>query len=373
MRVALVHDYLTQFGGAERVLEALMERYPNAPVFTLVYDREKLGGIDERRLRPSFLQKLPAARRSHRYFPLALMPMAIEQFSLKDFDVVLSATHSFSKGLIPHPSTLHISYCFTPTRYAWDDSHKYVRDFSQSAIFQRFAPLALSYIRQWDYYASQRVTSYVTLSNHVARRIKKYYHRDAAVIYPPVDVKRFAVSKHHEGYYLVVSRLMPYKRVDLAIEACERLGRPLKVVGTGPEMESLRQRAGSHTEFLGFVSDKDLVGLYQNARAFVFPQEEDFGIAPLEAAASGKATIAYRAGGAVETIVDGKTGVFFDQQSVASLVDAIKEFEHYRFDPLAIRAHADKFSRERFLQEMGDFVQDEWMRFTNEVFKPVFL
>lgn len=373
MRVALVHDYLTQFGGAERVLEALMELFPNAPVFTLVYDKDKLGTIDERRLRPSFLQKLPIARRSHRYFPLALMPLAIEQFSLKDFDVVLSATHSFSKGLIPHPNTMHISYCFTPTRYAWDDSHKYVREFSQSTLFQKVAPLALSYIRQWDYYASQRATSYVTLSHHVAKRIQKYYHRDASVIYPPVDVKRFSVSKNHEGYYLVVSRLMPYKRVDLAIEACERLGRPLKVVGTGPEMESLRKRAGKYTEFLGFVPDEDLPHLYQGARAFVFPQEEDFGIAPLEAAASGKATIAYAAGGARETIIDGKTGVFFEDQRVSSLMDAIERFEDLHFDPLAIRAHADRFSRERFLQEMDHFVQDEWMRFQANVYQPVFL
>ncbi|MEX0650157.1 MAG: glycosyltransferase [Candidatus Andersenbacteria bacterium] len=362
MRIALVHDYLTQFGGAERVLEALMELFPNAPVFTLVYDKDRLGNIDERRLRPSFLQRLPGTQRSHRYFPLALMPLAIEQFNLKDFDVILSATHSFSKGII-HPSrTLHISYCFTPTRYAWDDSHKYVREFSRSTFFQKFAPLALSYIRQWDYYASQRVDCYVTLSHHVARRIKKYYNREAVVVYPPVDVKRFAVSSTDKGYYLVVSRMLPYKRVDLAVAACEKLGRILKVVGTGPEFEDLRRRRGQHTEFLGFVPDEELPALYAGAKALLFPQEEDFGITPLEAAASGKPTIAYRAGGAVETVVEGVTGIFFEEQTPAALVEAIVRFESQRFDPLTIRSHAEKFDRQRFLDEMRELVQNEWMR-----------
>lgn len=373
MRVAIVHDYLNQFGGAERVLAALMEAFPNAPVFTLLYDQSALPvKFDERRIHTSFLQRMPGARRHHRYFPL-LMPLAVEQFDLRNFDVVFSATHSFGKGIITSPHTLHISYCFTPTRYVWDDSHKYVREFSRSALFQKFAPMALSYIRLWDYFASQRVDTYVTLSQYVARRIKKYYGREAKVMPPPVNVKKFRVKKEHEGYYLVVSRLVPYKRVDLAIEACEKLGRRLVVVGTGPEVEELKERARvaarggqQQTEFRGFVSEEELARLYEGARALLFPQEEDFGITPLEAAASGKPTIAYRAGGAVETIVEGETGIFFDRQEVESLVAAIERYEGRLWHAPSIRAHADLYSHERFLQSVKEVVHNQWMAFAGQ-------
>lgn len=372
MRVAIVHDYLNQFGGAERVLSALMEAFPNAPVFTLLYDQGALPvQFDERRIHTSFLQRMPGARRHHRYFPL-LMPLAVEQFDLRNFDVVFSATHSFGKGIITSPHTLHISYCFTPTRYVWDDSHKYVREFSRSALFQKFAPMALSYIRLWDYFASQRVDTYVTLSQYVARRIKKYYGREAQVMSPPVNVKKFRVKKEHEGYYLVVSRLVPYKRVDLAIEACEKLGRRLVVVGSGPELKELKERARlsardgqQQTEFRGFVAEDELARLYQGARALLFPQEEDFGITPLEAAASGKPTIAYRAGGAVETIVDGETGVFFDRQETESLMSAMGQFEERLWHVPSIRAHAEKYSHERFLRQVQEVVHNQWMAFAS--------
>lgn len=361
MRVALVHDYLTQFGGAERVLGALMELYPNAPVFSLIHDSQGMKQkIDERRIRTSFLQCLPGARRHHRYFPL-LMPLAIEQFDLRQFDIVLSASHSFGKAVITGPNTLHISYCFTPIRYVWDDSHRYVREFSTSRLFQKFAPLALSYIRLWDYYAAQRVDEYVTLSNYVARRIAKYYRRPATVIAPPVDIDKFIVSKNHQDYYLIVSRLVPYKRIDLAIEACERLGRRLLIAGTGPEERELKSLARGQTEFLGFVSDEKLPDLYAGARALLFPQEEDFGITPLEAAAAGKATIAFKAGGALETIVPGVTGMFFEQQTAASLATAITEFEVRHWDTGAIRLQAEKYGRHVFLQKMGQLVEDRWM------------
>lgn len=362
IRVALVHDYLTHFGGAERVLSALMELYPHAPVYTLVYNKgSKTLPIDESRVRTSFLQRLPGAARAHRYWPLALMPIAAEQFDFSGFDVVISTSHSFSKGIIVGPNTLHISYCFTPTRYAWDDSHRYVREFSQSAAFQKVAPFALSYIRLWDYYASQRPDVYVTISKYVARRIAKYYHRNASVIYPPVDVKRFAVQPEHDGYYVVVSRLVPYKRVDIAIRACEALGRKLLVIGTGPERDGLQAIAGKNTEFLGFVPDENLPRLYAGARALLFPQEEDFGIAPLEAAASGKPTVALRAGGALETVLEGKTGVFFDAQSVDDLAAAIVRAENTKWDPLVIRAHAATFGREVFLRAMEELVHNEWI------------
>ena len=360
MRVALVHDYLTQLGGAERVLKVLMEIFPHAPVFTLL--NSGLPGFDSKRIRTSFLQKIPGARRHHRYFPL-LMPLAAEQFDFREYDVVFSATHSFGKGVITGPNTLHISYCFTPTRYVWDDSHRYVREFSRSRFFQKLAPMGLSYIRLWDYFASQRVDKYVTLSNYVADRIEKYYHRDAIVIPPPVDVDRFAVSDKDEGYYLIVSRLVPYKRIDVAIKACERLGRRLCVAGTGPEEAELIKRAGKYTKFLKFVADEDLPRLYAGARAFLFPQEEDFGITPLEAAASGKPTIAFAAGGALETVVEGETGLLFQQQTADSLAAAIKKFESGSFNPQAIRTHAEQYRKRVFMAKIKELVHNEWLGF----------
>lgn len=360
MRVALVHDYLTQLGGAERVLKVLMDVFPHAPVFTLL--NSGLPGFESKRIRTSFLQRLPGARQHHRYFPL-LMPLAAEQFDFREYDVVFSATHSFGKGVITGPNTLHISYCFTPTRYVWDDSHRYVREFSRSRFFQRLAPVGLSYIRLWDYFASQRVDKYITLSKYVAERIGKYYHREANVIPPPVNVDRFNVQKDHKDYYLIVSRLVPYKRIDVAIEACEKLGRKLLIAGTGPEELELKKRAGKYAQFLGFVSDDELPRLYQGARAFLFPQEEDFGITPLEAAASGKPTIAFGAGGALETVQDGKTGLFFREQTADSLAKAIQEFEKRSFDPQAIRAHAEQYRASAFMAKIEELVHNEWLDF----------
>jgi glycosyltransferase involved in cell wall biosynthesis len=357
MRVALVHDYLTHLGGAERVLDCLMELYPNAPVYTMVYDHASVGSvIDSKRIKTSFLQKMPGAKKPHRYFPLALMPMAVEQFDLSDYDIVLSASHSFSKGLIISPNTMHASYCFTPTRYAWDDSHRYVREFAPGGM-QRFASVALSYIRLWDYYAAQRVHMYLTLSEYVSRRIKKYYRRDSKVIAPPVDLSAFEISNQDDGYYLIVSRLVPYKRIELAIDVCEAMGRPLKIVGIGPEMDMLKKRAKKWTSFLGFVPDDELLMVYRGAKALLFPQEEDFGITPLEAAACGKPTIAYGAGGALETVADGVSGIFFSEQTPVGVINAIKRFETMEFNPEKIRAHAQRFSRQGFMKSIGEAVE----------------
>lgn len=362
MRIALVHDYLTHLGGAERVLEALMELYPNAPVYTTVYDGASVGRIiDERRVRHSFLQNMPGAKKPHRYFPLALMPLAVEQFDLRQYDIVLSASHSFGKGIIVGPRTMHVSYCFTPTRYAWDDSHRYVREFAPGRMMQRIAPLALSYIRLWDYYAAQRVHAYITLSEYVAKRIKKYYRRSAKVVAPPVNLDTFSsTGVYGDEYFLVVARLVPYKRIELAIDACEELGYPLKIVGAGPEESMLRRRAKRWTSFLGFVPDDKLPLVYRGAKALLFPQEEDFGITPLEAAASGRATIAYGAGGALETVVSGQTGIFFPKQTVQSLKEGILKWHKIRFDPATIRRHAEKFSRHNFMSGIEEIVNNEY-------------
>lgn len=363
MRVALVHDYLTQFGGAERVLDALMEVFPHAPVYTLICDPAVLPpAFDRRRLRLSFLQRLPFSRGHHRLFPL-LMPLASEQFDLSEFDVVFSATHSFTKGVVTGPHTMHVSYCFTPTRYIWDDCHRYLREFSHNKLLQLFSPPGLSYLRLWDYAAAQRVDHYLTLSRYVAQRIRKYYRRESAVIAPPVDIDRFEITAAPGEYFLIVSRLVPYKRIDIAIEACEQLGVPLVIAGTGPEESTLRRRAARWTTFLGFVPDERLPHLYRGAKALLFPQEEDFGITPLEAAASGRPTIAYGAGGAKETIVEHTTGIFFTRQDARSLVGALKRFDSMQWDPAKIRSHARQYRRQRFLQEIQETVHTLWMSY----------
>jgi len=363
MRVCIVHDYLTHMGGGERVLNALAFAFPSAPIYTLVYDPSHAQvSFDPSRIRTSFLQKFPGANRAHRYFPLVLMPIAIEQFDFSDYDVVISNSHSFGKGILLAPHTLHISYCMTPTRYAWDGSHRYVREFSGSLWFQKIAPIAISYIRLWDYMASHRVDQYLTLSHYVAKRIKKYYNRSSHVIYPPVDVARFTPATREGEYYLIISRLVPYKKIEIAIAAAELLGMHLKIAGVGPELDALKRVAGSQTQFLGYVPDDDLPELYRNARALIFPQEEDFGITPLEAAASGVPTIAYAAGGALETVVEDRTGIFFTEQTTWSLMQAMQKCSQKKWDKQAMKLHAQQFSLERFVGEIQRFVQKAYVR-----------
>lgn len=360
MRVAIVHDYLTQFGGAERVLKVLMDLFPHAPVYTLVHDPKVTAGlIDRRRIRTSFLQKIPLARSKHRLFPL-VMPLAVEQFNLSAYDLVISASHSFGKGVITKPETLHVSYCFTPLRYVWDDSHRYVREFGVPRVVRALIPFALTYVRMWDALAADRVDHFVATSHFVAGRIRKYYGRSAVVVHPPVDTETFRPSATVGDRFLVVSRLLPYKRIDLAIEACNRLGVSLDIVGTGPEEERLRALAGPTIHFLGFQPDAVTARLYAEARAFLFPQEEDFGIAPLEAAAAGRPVVAFRGGGALETVAEGETGVFFERQDATSLAQGIEEMLRRRWDPGRIRAHAQRFSIPFFQSRFLAVVQELW-------------
>lgn len=361
MRVAIVHDYLTQFGGAERVLRVLMDLFPHAPVYTLVHDPKATAGlIDGRRVRTSFLQKIPLARSKHRLFPLVVMPLAVEQFDLSAYDLVISASHSFGKGVITKPETLHVSYCFTPLRYAWDDSHRYVREFGAPRLVRSLIPLALTYVRVWDALAADRVDHFIAISHFVAERIRKYYGRGSAVVYPPVDTETFQPSAAVGDRFLVVSRLLPYKRIDLAIEACNLLRLPLDIVGTGPEEERLRALAGPTIRFLGFQPDRVTAPLTARARAFLFPQEEDFGIAPLEAAAAGRPVVAFRSGGALETVVEGETGVFFDRQDVPSLTLGIEAVLRHPWDPARIRAHALQFDIPTFRQRLLAVLRALW-------------
>lgn len=360
MRVALVHDYLNQYGGAEKVLEAFTEIFPDAPIFTLIHNPKKVQDIfSNKKIHTSFLQKIPFAKSKHRIFP-PLMPLAVEKFDLSDYDLILSDSASFAKGVITKSGAPHICYCHTPTRYIWDDSHKYIKDFSISKIAKFFIPFFLNYIRLWDREAACRVDKFICNSKFVAERIKKYYKREAEVIYPPVDVNKFGLGGKSDNYFLIVGRMLPYKRFDIAIEAFNELEIPLKIIGSGPERKKLKKKAKWNIEFLGEVPNNDLKKYYQSCQALIFPQEEDFGIVALEAMACGRPVIAYKSGGALESIIEGRTGVFFNKQTVSSLMEAVKTFNPQNFNPREIYQHALKFDKEIFKKKIKEFIQKEY-------------
>lgn len=345
MKIAFVHDYLNQYGGAERVLQLLCSLFPRAPIYTTLYDKHATGGVFEgREIRTSFLQKMPGVKKYHHLFSF-LMPLAVEQFDTSAFDVVLSVSSSFAKGIITKPNTRHICYCLTPPRFLWDDSQKYVNEFRLPSLLKAAAQPLISYLRIWDRQASLRPDEFVAISGFVRDRIKKYYGRQSPVLYPPVNTAKFApVAADAIGdYFLMAGRLVSYKKFDLAVLVFNQLGWPLKIVGQGIELTRLQKMAGPNIEFLGLVDDARLADLYARCRALVFPQEEDFGIVPLEAMASGRPVIAYRGGGAVETVVDRVTGLFFDEQTEDSLSGALKRFDGMRFHPELCRAQAEKF------------------------------
>jgi len=348
MKIAFVHEYLNQFGGAERMLQALCSIFPNAPIYTLMYDRSATGGIfDGKEIRTSFLQTFPFARKHHHVFPL-LMPLGIEQFDFSEFDVVLSISASFAKGIITKPSTRHICLCLTPTRFLWDNSQKFIDGFGYPSFIKKLIPPFLTYLRIWDREAAYRVDEFWAISKFVQERIRKYYNADSRIVYPPVNISKFNLSEERGDYYLMVGRLVSYKRFDLAISVFNKLGYKLKIAGVGPEMKRLKKIAGNKIEFLGLISDEELASYYAKCQALIFPQEEDFGIVPLEAMASGRPVIAFRGGGASETIIDGKTGVFFDEQNEGSLLETIKNFKSDAYDPDVCRSQAQKFDIGRF-------------------------
>ncbi len=360
MKIALVHDYLVQYGGAERVLSALTEVFPEAPIYTLLYDREAVHGLfDRSRVHTSFLQRIPGVRRAHRLFP-PLMPPAIEQFDFTGYDVVLSDSSSYAKGVLTDPWTLHISYIHTPMRYAWDDCQKYTEDFGFPRFVKKLVPFFMSPIRLWDKASADRVDRYLANSDFVAARIRKYYGKDSVVIHPPVDTGRFFIAKpeKRKKYFLMVGRLIAYKRFDIAIEAFNRLELPLRIIGRGPEEKRLRKIAGPTIEFLGRVPDEDLPKQYAECRAFVFPQEEDFGIVAIEAMASGRPVIAFRGGDIGERVEEGVSGVFFDEQSESAIVDTVSRFEKCSFDPETIREKALPFDKAVFTRKIGEYVDN---------------
>jgi glycosyltransferase involved in cell wall biosynthesis len=359
VKIALTCDWLNQYGGAERVLGELHGMFPDAPIFTAVHDPERLPGHTRSwDIRPSFLQRIPLARKRHQPF-LPLMPLAFEQFDLSGYDMVLSTSHACAKGVIVPTDAVHICYCYTPCRYIWDLYHEYTRDRRLRALI---APVA-HWLRMWDQLSSQRVDHFVAISHEVAARIRRHYRRNADVIYPPVEVDRFAPNgRAPEDFDLVVSRLVPYKRIDLAIGAANRLRRRLVIVGDGPDRRRLAALAGRTVEFMGMLPDEEVAKLYGRCRAFLFPGFEDFGIAPVEAQAAGRPVIAFGRGGATETVVHGATGVLFEEQTVDALIAAIEAFDAMDFDPALCRRNAERFDRSEFCLRLATTIQQQVQR-----------
>lgn len=379
MRTAIVYDRVNKWGGAERVLLTLHEMFPDAPLYTSIYSSEKAPWAKIfPKVIPSFLQKIPILNMNHELLG-AFVPIAYESFNFDKYDLVISVTSEAAKGIITKPKTLHICYCLTPTRYLWSGYREYLNRPPKSLNWIPFYKLVsqpfLIYAKYWDKIAAQRPDVMIAISTEVQKRIKRYYNRESEIIFPPVDTQRFVgktkvkdttslysdvVRKEANlgsNYYLVVSRLVPYKKVDLAVDAFNKIGLPLIIVGIGSEEKRLKRMARKNIKFLGFVDEKNLVSYYKFAKALIFPQEEDFGITVVEAQAAGCPAIAYKAGGALDTVIEGKTGVFFDKQNRESLIEGVKKFEKIKFQKDDLIENTDRFSVGRFKKEFMDIIK----------------
>lgn len=368
MKVAIVHDWLVTYAGAEKVLQELLFLFPDADIFSLVdfLPDEERHFIKERHIYTSSLQNLPCSRKKYRNY-LPFMPYAIEQFDLSGYDLVVSSSHAVAKGVITGPNQVHISYVHTPIRYAWDLQHQYLREANlETGIKGLLARLVLHYIRQWDCRTANGVDHFIANSEFIAKRIYKVYRREATVIYPPVDVSTFSICKEKKNFYITASRMVPYKKIDLIVEAFSSMpDKQLIVIGNGPEMDKVRSKAGSNIQLLGYQPTVVLRDYMQQAKAFVFAAEEDFGITPVEAQACGTPVIAYGKGGALETIrgLDSEhpTGIFFHEQTIEAIIEAVQLFEINRclFEPAVCRENSLRFSPERFRSEIKAFINEK--------------
>jgi UDP-N-acetylmuramyl pentapeptide phosphotransferase/UDP-N-acetylglucosamine-1-phosphate transferase/glycosyltransferase involved in cell wall biosynthesis len=368
IKIAIVHDFLYTYAGAERVLEQMLHVFPDAALFSLFdfLPPEKRGFLQGRTVTSSFIQRMPLARSKHRHY-LALMPLAIEQLDVSAYDMVISSSYVAAKGILTRPDQLHVCYCHSPVRFAWDLQHQYLHETGlDSGIKSMIARAVLHYIRNWDIRSANGVDVFLTNSDFVARRIEKFYRRRSTTLYPPVDVDAFTLQVEKGDYYLTASRMVPYKRIDLIAEAFTSMpDKRLIIVGEGPDFEKIKAKAGPNVKLVGHQPFDRLAEYMRHARAFVFAAEEDFGIVPVEAQACGTPVIAYGRGGVTESVIAGKTGVFFNEQTVESLCDAVSRFErdHAAFDPNVIRAHAEKYNATRFRTDFLKLVEDEWLAF----------
>lgn len=363
MKTAIVHEWFVNYAGSERVVESFVNIFPEADVFALVdflndEQREKI--LKGKRAKTTFIQNMPFANKRHRNY-LPLFPKAIESLDLSKYDLILSSSHSVSKGIKKRDDQLHITYCHSPMRYIWDQTDHYL-----TGLKKGIAKPVVSYLRKWDLNSAKKVDFFIANSNHIAGKIKKIYDRNADVIYPPVDVDEFALKSNKKNFYVTASRLVPYKRIDLIVEAFSEIpDKKLFVIGNGPEKDMIKQKAGSNIEMIGYLEQENLKDYLQNAKAFLFAAEEDFGIIIVEAMACGTPVIAFDKGGASESVINNKTGILFPNQDKASLIKAVEEFEKIsgKFDLDEIRIHAEKFSRNNFENKISNYVEEKTKEF----------
>ncbi|WP_332635770.1 glycosyltransferase family 4 protein [Acetomicrobium sp.] len=371
IKVAIVHDWLVAYAGAERVLEEIINCYPDADLFSAVdfIPKNERGFLKNKPVKTSFIQKLPFAKKKYRTY-LPFMPLAVEQFDLSGYDIVISSSHAVAKGVITGPDQLHISYVHSPMRYAWDLQHQYLKETGLVRGLQGWlAKRELHKLRMWDLRTANGADHFLANSRFIARRIWKMYRREATVIYPPVDADSFTLCEQKEDFFLTASRMVPYKKIDLIAEAFSLMpDKRLYIIGDGPDFDKVKSKAGANVELLGYQPFEVLRNYMQRAKAFVFAAEEDFGIVPVEAQACGTPVIAYGKGGALETVTEGETGLFFDAQTPSSIIEAVKRFEDMkdRFIPSKIREKTLRFSKDRFRQEFSSFVNDAWESFKSQ-------
>lgn len=356
LKVQLCHDWLTGMRGGERVLEILCNGFPESEIFTLIHNAAAVSEtINRHPIRTSKLQSVPAIFRYYRYF-LPFFPKAVEGFSPGSADLMISTSHCVAKSIKTHPDTPHLCYCFTPMRYAWTFHEEY---FGRNPLKRLLVAPVLNSLRKWDLETSSRVDRFAAISRHVADRIRKFYNRDSDIVYPPVDTGKFTpADRGSHNFDLIVSALVPYKRIDIAVEAYNNMKLPLKIVGAGTENAVLRRKAGPTIEFLGWQPDSTILDLYRNCRMLIFPGEEDFGIVPLEAQACGRPVIAYRKGGALETVLENVTGLFFDRQDPALLQEAVKKGSSQKWDPEAARRNSERFAIPNFISQLSRSISE---------------
>jgi glycosyltransferase involved in cell wall biosynthesis len=373
-RIAIVHEWLTHRAGSERAVENMLQLMPQADLHAMVdfLPPDQRVHLMNKPVTTSFIQRLPFARKKYRGY-LPLMPLAVEQFDLSKYDIVISSSHAVAKGVLTRSDQLHVCYCYTPVRYAWDLHNEYLSGSLRRGIRSVFARALLHYLRLWDISTAARVNAFVAISHYVADRIWNTYRRRAHVIYPPVDVHLFDPNRPRENHYLAVSRFVPYKRMDLIVETFSRLKLPLTVIGDGPELPRVKKDAAENITFLGWQTDESIREHMSRCKALVFAADEDFGIVPVEAQAAGAPVIAYGKGGSLETVLHGRTGIHFPEQTVESLTEAVRAMESgaYQFDTPTIRQHAEKFSAERFRREFADFLEKTKARFMKRAARTV--